>query len=131
VILPALCVLDAVMTRYAPIGQFLEAQEASRVRLRFADVEKILGSSLPKSADAYQAWWANDPGHSQAKAWMEAGWQTANLNLSGRTIEFVRARKSSSMRPPADPWGALAGTVTIYDAVSLTEPTGEIWDAEG
>jgi antitoxin (DNA-binding transcriptional repressor) of toxin-antitoxin stability system len=27
-------------------------------------------------------------------------------------------------------WGAMRGTVTILPGVDLTEPTGEIWDAE-
>jgi antitoxin (DNA-binding transcriptional repressor) of toxin-antitoxin stability system len=27
-------------------------------------------------------------------------------------------------------WGAMRGTVTIPPGVDLTEPTGEIWDAE-
>lgn len=119
--------------KYLPIADFLDAQRQGRLRMSFAEVEKILGARLPKSAVEYQAWWANDPGHSQAKAWMEAGWQTENLNLSARTVEFVRARKTpstASKSSPIDPWGALAGTVTILDEGALTQPTGEVWDAE-
>jgi prevent-host-death family protein len=29
-----------------------------------------------------------------------------------------------------DPWGALRGTVRVGPGVDLTEPTGEVWDAE-
>ena len=29
-----------------------------------------------------------------------------------------------------DLWGAMRGTVTIAPGVDLTEPTGEVWDAE-
>jgi prevent-host-death family protein len=29
-----------------------------------------------------------------------------------------------------DLWGAMVGTVTIAPGVDLTEPTGEVWDAE-
>ena len=29
-----------------------------------------------------------------------------------------------------DLWGAMRGTVTIASGVDLTEPTGEIWEAE-
>ena len=29
-----------------------------------------------------------------------------------------------------DLWGAMRGTVTVQPGVDLTEPTGEIWDAE-
>ncbi len=124
------------MTVYAPMMEFLTAQKADRVRLDFHKVEGILGRPLPKSAGDYQAWWANDPSHSQAKAWLEAGWQTANLNLSGRTVEFVRVGKprnpfpANLAAPSGDPWGALAGTVTILDEAALTMPSGETWDAE-
>lgn len=61
-------------------------------------------------------------------------------------IEEVAARKTSRVvltrrgKPVAaivpierrtyDPWGALRGTVRIAPGVDLTEPTGEIWDAE-
>ena len=122
------------MTVYAPVMQFLIAQATDRVRLDFQQVERILGRALPKSAGDYQAWWANDPTHSQAKAWLEAGWQTENLNLGGRTVEFVRIRKPARTptpaAPPTDPWGALAGSVTILDEAALTSPGGDIWDAE-
>lgn len=122
------------MTVYAPMMQFLTAQAADRIRLDFREVERILGRPLPKSAGDYQAWWANDPTHSQAKAWLEAGWQTENLNLGGRTVEFVRVlkpvRAPASAAVPTDPWGALAGSVTILDEAALTSPSGEIWDVE-
>jgi hypothetical protein len=29
-----------------------------------------------------------------------------------------------------DPWGCMAGTITILPSVDLTEPGGEIWNAE-
>jgi antitoxin (DNA-binding transcriptional repressor) of toxin-antitoxin stability system len=29
-----------------------------------------------------------------------------------------------------DLWGAMRGTVTVAPGVDLTEPTGEVWDAE-
>ena len=31
---------------------------------------------------------------------------------------------------PFELWGALKGTMTLLPDVDLTEPTGEIWDAE-
>jgi prevent-host-death family protein len=61
-------------------------------------------------------------------------------------IDEVAARKTSRVvltrrgkpvaaivpveKTPYDPWGALRGTVRIAPGVDLTEPTGEIWDAE-
>lgn len=117
------------MGKYAPIAEFLVDQSADRIRLDFEALERLLGAPLPKSADEYQAWWANDESHSQAKAWLEAGWQTENLNLARRTVEFVRVRKKKP-GPARDPWGALKGTVMVHDTAALVAPTGEIWDAE-
>jgi hypothetical protein len=36
-------------------------------------------------------------------------------------------RESSTKR---DPWGCVAGTITFQPNVDLTEPSGEIWNAE-
>lgn len=125
------------MGKYSPLSDFLGRQGREAVRLDFDEFEKIVGAPLPASALNHQAWWANDPGHSQARAWITAGWKTQNLSLTGRTVTFVRASKPSPASPatrPApgsvDPWGALADTVTIHDHNALTTPSGEIWDAE-
>ena len=126
------------MTKYVPLEEFLKRQTKEEIRLGFQDVEKILGASLPRSASEHQAWWANDPSHSQGKAWLAVGWKTENLNLSRRTVTFTRVSAPTSIvsAPPTapivlDPWGALAGTVTIHDESALTSPIGEKWDAEG
>ncbi|MGQ3303398.1 MAG: DUF7662 domain-containing protein [Phreatobacter sp.] len=117
------------MAKYSPISEFLVDQTADRIRLDFTAVERLLGVSLPRSADEYQAWWANDASHSQAKAWLDAGWRTENLDLSRRTVEFVRVRQKKQGLP-SDPWGALGGTVTVRDETALVTPTGERWEAE-
>lgn len=125
------------MTKYAPLSSFLAGLDSAKVRLGFEEVETLLGASLPKSASDYQAWWANDPTHSQARAWLEAGWHTENLDLTERKVEFVRVRKplrtsatALPTAPPSDPWGALADTVTVLDEAALTSPSGEVWEAE-
>ena len=119
------------MTKYSPLRDFLARQQSDQVRLGFAEVEKILGGPLPHSAYEHQAWWANDPGHSQGRSWYAAGWRTENLNLSRRTVMFRRlAGEHSAGSDQLDPWGALVGTVTIHDEGALTEPSGEIWEAE-
>lgn len=117
------------MAKYSPISEFLTDQAADRIRLDFTAVERLLGLSLPRSAEEYQAWWANDASHSQARAWLDAGWQTENLDLSRRTVEFVRVRKKKP-GPVPDPWGALKGTVMVHDATALVTPSGENWEAE-
>jgi hypothetical protein len=61
------------------------------VRLSFAEIERILGFSLPPSAYEAQPWWSNTrAGHSQAVAWLDAGWKTAALDLAARQVSFVK-----------------------------------------
>ena len=63
-------------------------------RASFAEVEAVLGFRLPDSARLHRPWWANrksDSGHSHARAWQEAGWQTGDLNLTAETVVFERA----------------------------------------
>ena len=120
------------MSKYEPLPQFLASGRTSVKRLSFAEIERILGFKLPKSAYEHEAWWANNAtGHSHARAWLDAGWRTENVDLAARRVTFER----SSVRPvptaaKADPWGCMAGTVMIMPGTDLTAPTGDIWNAE-
>ncbi len=118
------------MSKYEPLPQFLEAGKASTRRMGFDQIERILGFKLPKSAYAHEAWWSNNEmGHSHARAWLSAGWRTKDVDLSERTVTFYREVPPKSSAK-ADPWGCMAGTVTIAPGVDLTAPTGELWNAE-
>lgn len=78
---------------YEPLHQrLLRAGEAS-LQLTFSDIEAILGRKLPPSAHRFSAWWSNESslkfGHSQAKAWMDAGFR-AHASIKNRIVEFRR-----------------------------------------
>lgn len=119
------------MSKYEPLPQFLASANGSVKRLSFAEIERILGFKLPKSAYEHEAWWSNNAtGHSHARAWLDAGWRTQEVDLSGRKVTFHRLRPVSSGRREKDPWGCMAGTVTIMPGVDITAPTGDRWDAE-
>lgn len=60
----------------------------------------MLGCDLPLSARDHRPWWANDRSHSQARAWMEAGWKTTNVDMAAETLVFRRTGTSFS-RPGA------------------------------
>ena len=60
--------------------------------MTFAEIEEVLGSTLPPWAYEYQAWWANDKSHSQARAWLGAGWKTTHANVNEKSVVFVRFR---------------------------------------
>jgi hypothetical protein len=100
--------------------------------MSFREIEDVLGFKLPTSAYEYEAWWSNNAtGHSHARAWLESGWHTEELDLAGHKVTFRRATQSSAPSPQRpDPWGCMAGTVTILPETDLTAPSGEIWNAE-
>jgi len=117
------------MGKYQPLDTFLRGRNSGRWRASFPDIEKLLGFKLPQSALTYPAWWSNDEtGHSHAKAWLDAGWRTEEVDLAGRKLTFTRV-KTENKEPPRDPWGCMAGTVTILPDTDLTAP-GETWNAE-
>lgn len=120
-------------SKYQPLGDFLAARETNPWRATFTEIEAILGGELPLSARTYSAWWSNnDRSHSQAKAWIETGWETANLDLDGETVEFHRVGSAtrrvphSASRPNAPTSRPLRGdpqpipaTPTSGDTLSL------------
>ncbi|MFO0988344.1 MAG: type II toxin-antitoxin system Phd/YefM family antitoxin [Alphaproteobacteria bacterium] len=53
---------------------------------------------------------------------------------SGRVVLTKRGKPVAALVPCAPArhrlWGAMRGTVFIPEGVDITEPTGEVWDAE-
>ena len=121
------------MSKYAPLAQFLKSLDVKRLRMRFEAIERLIGGPLPGSAGRYEAWWSNnDTGHSHARAWVAAGWRTEEVDLAERQVTFRRAVTQAARKAgrKADPWGCMAGTVTIMSGVDVTAPSGEQWNAE-
>ncbi len=77
--------------KYEPLGEFLARQRVREVTLTPATIEQILGAPLPPSA-RLRAWWLNDPHHSWARAWLEAGWRTRIPPRHIASVTFVRQR---------------------------------------
>lgn len=61
------------MAKYDPLRDVLNSMSTrDRQRLTFAAIDELVGG-LPNSAHRHRAWWANDPTHIQASAWLEGG----------------------------------------------------------
>jgi hypothetical protein len=120
------------MSKYEPLPQFLATVGGKAHRMSFAEIERILGFTLPKSAYKHEAWWSNnETGHSHARAWLKFGWRTEAVDLNGRKVTFQRSSPApKNDQPKRDPWGCMAGTITIMPDTDLTAPSGEKWNAE-
>ena len=80
--------------KYRPLHRLLAYLGESDQPMTFAEIEQALGSPLPAAARKHQAWWGNDKTHTQAQAWLDAGWKTRGVNLNRESVVFVRTRGS-------------------------------------
>lgn len=133
------------MSKYEPLTHFLSANRTEEIPMSFEEIEKIVGFKLPTKASGIRAWWSNNPSNNvMTKAWLAAGYVTERVDMGSRRLVFRRsgnpppptAAAAAMSRPKGDPGfldrirARLGGTVTVAEGVDLTDPTGEIWDAE-
>ncbi len=79
------------MLTYEPLEKYLFQQTGTSVAMTFAEMERVIGRKLPPSAHKRNEWWSNNAtNHSQAKAWLNAGFETANLDRKARKVVFKR-----------------------------------------
>jgi hypothetical protein len=138
---------------YDPLECFLAQQFGDEVPMTFREFEKIIGTTLPASAyKGDNAWWSNNAtNHSQAKAWLSAGFETCNIDHKGQKLLFKRSKRpvrstaggmsdeAREFEPPQSAGekkqnrhpalGAMKGTFTIEPGYDLTRPmyTDEEW----
>lgn len=80
----------ANIAKYNPLRDYLISYRASQLQLAFEQIEDIIGCPLETAAYTLKSWWDNDRQHPQAFAWLEAGWQVYDVNLSQRIVIFRR-----------------------------------------
>ena len=92
----------ASRSKYRRLYTHLCAKEDGQWFTSFREIEAILSFRLPDSARRYRPWWANQKGggHSQALAWMAAGWETANVDMEAETLLLRRSGRSEAPRKP-------------------------------
>lgn len=122
------------MGKYDPLKVFLASQAQDRVAISFAEIERLVGSPLP-SSKRHPAWWSNNPSNNpMTRAWLAAGYKTEQVDTAAQQLVFRRV-PTPSADDSSDGWlaslrAALGGTVHVAPGYDLTEPTGEMWDAE-
>ncbi len=138
-----------MVSKYDALGAYLRRQTADRVPMSFADVERVTGVQLPAKSQHSRAWWSNNPGNNvMTKVWLDAGFETAEVDLKGRKVVFARkgaARpkqaaahvagmaedapefkpaEEGAKKPYRSPlFGALKGTFWIDPDWDLTKPS--------
>ncbi|SRR5258708_21783888 len=122
------------MGKYDPLKVFLAGQTGERVPLSFAEIEQLVGAPLPNSK-RHPAWWSNNPSNNpMTRAWLAAGYRTEQVDTTAQRLVFRRTESpvpsDSGTGWLAELRSALGGTAQVAPGYDLTEPTGEVWDAE-
>lgn len=81
--------------KYLGLYRYLENRYANTVVLTFAQIEDLLGFTLPEEARLERQWWANaaptGASSAQAGSWTLAS-RTAEPNLAAQIVVFERAQ---------------------------------------
>jgi len=84
----------AMSGKYRLLYKYLEERYANTVVLTFAEVEDLLGFTLPDQARLNNEWWTNQEitaaGANYSDSWKLAS-RTATPNLLAQTVAFERA----------------------------------------
>ncbi len=121
------------MSKYSNLGEFLRGQRTSSVRVTFAEVERIIGHKLPRSA-RYPAWWSNNPSNNvMTKVWLEAGFKTEQVDIDGKKLVSSRPKTPTAQKrgKPANRkgrypfYGDMKGLIRIPPNLDLTEPAAD------
>jgi len=90
------------MSKYQPLSERLAGHPADEWRASFAEIEAVLGFSLPKAARS-RSWWANTGDKPHSRAWMAPGWR-AEMDQASGVVIFRRPVSEAALQgaPEAD-----------------------------
>ena len=122
------------MGKYEALGNYLSRHKAANIRMSFAEIERVIGTKLP-SSQRYPAWWSNNPSNNpMTKVWLDAGFQTEQVDIAGRKLVFRKvAVQSSGDEASGAPrgqhplFGCMRGTITIEADTDLASPADPEW----
>ena len=90
-------------SKYYPLYRHLSTSGSNEVVCSFAEIERILGASLPPSAWAGRGWWSNrSSGSPQAMAWVGAGYHVSALDVTAQTVTFRKPQITFNVRRAGD-----------------------------
>jgi hypothetical protein len=131
------------MSKYDALGTYLRNQRDDVIPMTFAEIEKVVGVKLPRSAFEYRPWWSNNQSNSvMTKIWLDAGFRSASVDMAKQKLVFERIRENQGVAEEIMPFkkgsavekngphpliGALKGTFTIEPGYDLTLPAMPEW----
>lgn len=126
------------MSKYQALGDYLKKQRGERVPMTFAEIEEVTGVKLPPSARKHRPWWSNNARNSvMTKIWLDAGFESEQVDMPGRKLVFHRVRKpkqaakalqSGGGEEPFHPaYGMMQGLIRIMPGTDLTQPADPEW----
>jgi hypothetical protein len=87
------------MSKYRPLSDRLSLYDGDEWRATFAQIEELLGSSLPKAAQQ-ASWWAGSAEKPHQRAWLDHGWRAAEVDKVAGAVTFRRERASPAAPMP-------------------------------
>ena len=82
--------------KYTPLENYLRdlPESQSEVSLGFQQIESILNAKLPPSAYEDRRWWDHETegNHLNKRAWANAGWKIASLDVPKKRVKLIRIR---------------------------------------
>jgi len=84
-------------SKYAALYEHLRRRQEPAVVLTLAEIETILGTSLPESAGESRSFWSNRRAGLQSSSWLAAGFHVDGVDL--RRGEIVFRRRGSGRDP--------------------------------
>jgi len=133
------------MSKYDALGHYLRRRNLDKISMTFAEVEKVIGAKLPRSAFVHRPWWSNSATNSVlTKVWLDAGYRSARVDMAGRRLTFERYQPQREFAEEPEPFrpvdadsgkqlgrhpmiGALKGTFSIEPGYDLTQPAMPEW----
>ena len=89
--------------KYRPLFDYLTGVRSDEISLTLSEVEALLGDALPASARTTRGWWSNrEHGSLQAAAWMDAGYQVAEVDLAAERVIFRKPQLRYEVRRAGD-----------------------------
>ena len=85
------------MSKYLPLSEHFAGLAGDQWRATFAELEAVLGASLPKAA-RQSAWWTGE-GKAHQRAWLDAGWRGSDIGPG--VVGFRRIAAPDAAEPAA------------------------------